>query len=76
MIVDVTWRLYAQTARVARLPSLISMHRDDHRLVGTVSVPIRTDPFGVHAVSEKRRVGRILCSAPFPVAVDNQRLRP
>lgn len=51
--------------------SLISTHRDDHLLVGTVSVPIRTDSFAVHAVSEKRHVGRILCSAAVPVTVDN-----
>jgi hypothetical protein len=34
------------------------MLSDDHPLVGTVSVPIHTDPFAVHAVSEERRVGR------------------
>ena len=40
------------------------MHGDDHHLVGTTSVPIRTDPFSIRAFSE-RRVGRFCVALLF-----------
>jgi len=50
--------------------SLISTHWVDHLLVGTTSVPICTDPFAVHAVSEETPAAP-LCAALVRVAVDN-----
>lgn len=49
IVVKFEWAFMRQCSPVF---SLISMHRGDHLLVGTKPVPIRTDPFAVHAVSE------------------------